>query len=99
MYSGIIRDISERGRMEFRIKLDIPDLPQTGDLLVVPEEDAAQVINADGFQRLAAPPHHFEVRTIDGAKWVIARRHADSGASRSGSCCAWRALDVRDAPC
>jgi hypothetical protein len=67
--------------MEFRIKLDIPDLPQTGDILVVPEEDVAQTIDADGFQRLAAPPNHFEVRTTDGAKWVIARRYAEVGGS------------------
>lgn len=58
-----------------------PDIPKNGEMLVIPEEDAPRTIVADGFQRVAAPPHHFEVYTTDGARRLIARRYPDRGDS------------------
>jgi hypothetical protein len=79
---------------EFRIKLNIPNVPRPGDRFVVPADD--QVHTVVEFSRLKAPPNHFEVRDSIGSLWEVAWRVPDSGGD--GHWFATRSLDTDNSP-
>jgi hypothetical protein len=62
---------------EFRIKLNIPNVPRPGERFVVPEDDQAHTVVE--FKRLNAPPNHFEVQDSGGSLWEVAWRVPDAG--------------------
>jgi len=74
---------------EFRIKLNIPIVPEIGTRFVVPEDvQAHRVVE---FQRLKSPPNHFEVRDEGGSRWEVGWRVSDAGGD--GHWVATRSLD------